>query len=197
MARPKSKEKRDAILAAAAKVFAERGLPAPTSAISHEAGVAEGTLFTYFLSKEDLVNALYRELKLGLAHAMMSSFPRRKSVRARLQHVWNAYVQWGIENPGPCNVLAQIEVSEQLTPESKAAGQAPFLEIETLAQDAMAQHLLKHIPRDLIAAAMQAMALATMKCMLSHPKMAGKYREMGFEVLWAGIAGKGSPDSAR
>jgi len=197
MARPKSKEKRDAILAAAAKVFAERGLSAPTSAISSEAGVAEGTLFTYFESKEDLVNALYRELKLGLADAMMSSFPHKRSVRARLQHVWNAYVQWGIENPGPCSVLAQIEVSEQLTPESKAAGQAPFLEIETLAQDAMAQRILKDIPRDLIAATMQAMALATMKCMQSHPKMAAKYREMGFEVLWAGIAGKESPDSAR
>jgi AcrR family transcriptional regulator len=47
MARAKSEDKRNAILSAATEVFAERGLGAATSAISHEAGVAEGTLFTY------------------------------------------------------------------------------------------------------------------------------------------------------
>ncbi len=49
MARPKSEDKRNAILDAATRVFAERGLTAaPTSEISRRAGVADGTLFTYF-----------------------------------------------------------------------------------------------------------------------------------------------------
>jgi hypothetical protein len=88
VARPKSEDKRNAILDAATRVFAERGLTAaPTSEISKEAGVAEGTLFTYFKTKDDLMNALYREIKLELADAMMSGFPRKKSVRTRLQHV--------------------------------------------------------------------------------------------------------------
>ena len=48
MARPKSEDKRNAILDAATRVFAESGLSAaPTSEISKQAGVAEGTLFTY------------------------------------------------------------------------------------------------------------------------------------------------------
>jgi AcrR family transcriptional regulator len=77
MARPKSEDKRNAILDAATRVFAERGLTAaPTSEISKQAGVAEGTLFTYFKTKDDLMNALYREIKLELADAMMSGFPR-------------------------------------------------------------------------------------------------------------------------
>ena len=43
MARPKSEDKRNAILDAATRVFAERGLTAaPTSEISKQAGVAEG-----------------------------------------------------------------------------------------------------------------------------------------------------------
>ena len=66
MARPKSEDKRNAILDAATRVFAERGLAAaPTSEISRRAGVADGTLFTYFKTKDDLINALYREIKLG------------------------------------------------------------------------------------------------------------------------------------
>ncbi len=63
MSRPKSDDKRIAILEAALRVFAERGnLSAPTSAISKAAGVAEGTLFTYFKSKDDLINELYRDI---------------------------------------------------------------------------------------------------------------------------------------
>src|SRR5438105_815975 len=99
MAKPKSEDRRNAILSAAAQVFAERGMGAPTAAISSVAEVAEGSLFTYFKTKDDLINALYREIKLELGDAMMSDFPRKKSLRHRLEHVWNRYVDWGVANP--------------------------------------------------------------------------------------------------
>src|SRR4030088_3785890 len=98
MGKPKSEDKRNSILLAATQVFAERGLGAPTAAITTAAGIAEGSLFTYFKTKDDLINALYRELKLELADAMMSGFPRKKNVRTRLRHVWDRYLDWGIEN---------------------------------------------------------------------------------------------------
>ncbi len=79
MARPKSEEKRNAILAAATEVFAERGLGAPTAAISAAARVGEGTLFTYFETKEDLLNALYGDIKIGVADVLMAGFPRTTS----------------------------------------------------------------------------------------------------------------------
>ena len=60
MSRPRSEQKRQAILDAAFRVFVERGVAAsPTSAISKAAGVAEGTLFTYFKTKEELMHELY------------------------------------------------------------------------------------------------------------------------------------------
>jgi AcrR family transcriptional regulator len=76
---PKSEDKRNAILDAATRLFAERGLTAaPTSEISKQAGVAEGTLLTYFKTKDDLVNALYRKVKLELADAIMWDSPGRR-----------------------------------------------------------------------------------------------------------------------
>jgi AcrR family transcriptional regulator len=139
VARPKSEDKRNAILDAATRLFAERGFAgAPTSEISKRAGVAEGTLFAYFKSKNDLINVLYREIKLELADAMMSDFPRKKNVRTRLQHVWNRYVEWGIANPEQRKVLAQLQVSEVLTKESRDAGSAPFVENQTMTRDAIA-----------------------------------------------------------
>jgi AcrR family transcriptional regulator len=185
MARPKSEDKRNAILAAAAEVIAERGLGAPTSAISSAAGVAEGTLFTYFKTKDELVNALYREIKLDLADAMMADFPRRSSIRNRMQHVWNRYVDWGVANPQQQKALQQLTVWGGLTEESKLAGVAPFQEIEATAQSAVEQHIFVDRPLPFIAAVMSALADTTMEFMRRDGQRAERYRADGFEMLWA------------
>ena len=49
---------RELIIAAAASVFAERGLDAATAEIAHRAGVGEATLFRRFPSKDDLIDAI-------------------------------------------------------------------------------------------------------------------------------------------
>jgi AcrR family transcriptional regulator len=192
VARPKSEDKRNAILTAATRLFAERGLTAaPTSEISKEAGVAEGTLFTYFKTKDDLINALYREIKLELADAMMSGFPRKKTVRTRLRHVWDRYVNWGIAHPKQRKVLAQLQVSEVLTNESRDAGSAPFVEFQIMIRDAIEQHVLRaDLPSELIAKMLAASAEATIDLIALKPSMANKYRNGGFEIYWSGIARK-------
>jgi AcrR family transcriptional regulator len=188
MAKPKSEDKRNSILSAATQVFAERGLGAPTAAITTAAGIAEGSLFTYFKTKDELINALYRELKLELADAMMSGFPRKQSVRHRMEHVWNRYVQWGVANPGQQKVLKQIQVWGGLTEESKQAGFAPFIEIQKTAEDAVTQKIYRDIPQAFIAAALSALAEMTMEFMVREPERAETYRAVGFEMFWAGIA---------
>jgi len=67
MARPKSDDKRSAIMNAAIRVIADDGLGAATAKIAKEAGVSNGALFTYFRSKGDLLNQLYIELKTEMA----------------------------------------------------------------------------------------------------------------------------------
>ena len=49
---------RERIIAAAAAVFAERGLDAATAEIAHRAGVGEATLFRRFPTKDDLIDAV-------------------------------------------------------------------------------------------------------------------------------------------
>ena len=189
MARPKSEDKRNAVLDAATRVFAERGLAAaPTSEISKRAGIAEGTLFTYFKSKDDLINSLYREIKLELADAMMSDFPRKKNVRTKLQHVWNRYVKWGIANPEQRKVLGQLHVSELLTMESKEAGGAPFVEMHNMIRDAIDVRAFRNdLPAELASKSFGALADATMDLMVQHPAKAKRYRDSGFQMFWAAL----------
>ena len=189
MARPKSEDKRNAILDAAMRLFAERGLTAaPTSEISKQAGIAEGTLFTYFKTKDDLINALYREIKLELADAMMSDFPRKQNLRTRLRHVWDRYVNWGIANPKQRKVLAQLQVSEALTKESKDAGSAPFVEFQIMIRDAIKQRVFRNdVPVELISKSLAALVEAAIDLTVANRSKAKHYRDSGFQMFWAGI----------
>ncbi len=56
MARPKSEDKKQALLEAATAAFAQSGIAASTSAIARSAGVAEGTLFRYFATKDERIS---------------------------------------------------------------------------------------------------------------------------------------------
>ena len=189
MARPKSEDKRNAILDAATRLFAERGLTAaPTSEISKQAGVAEGTLFTYFETKDDLINALYREIKLELADSMMSDFPRKQNIRTKLRHVWDRYLNWGIANAKSRKVLAQLTVSEALTKASRDAGGAPFAEFQIMIREAIKQRVFRNdVPAELVSRSLAALVEATIDLTVSNPSKAKQYRESGFQMFWAGI----------
>jgi AcrR family transcriptional regulator len=190
VARLKSANKRNAILLAATEKVAERGAGATTASIANSAGVSEGTIFTYFETKDELLNEIYREIKLDLADAMMSDFPRRTSVRNRLRHVWNRYVEWGAENPSKHRSLQQIAMWAGLTGDSKAAGSAPFVEIQQMHKEATDGGLLRELPQEFVVATMFALSEMTVGFLQRQPKQAAMYRDTGFEMLWAALVRK-------
>jgi hypothetical protein len=187
--RPKSEDKRNAILSAPSQAFAERGLGAATSAISSVAGVAEGTLFAYFNTKDELVNALYREIKVGTGGCHDVWFSPKEEYPLQT----TTHLGWLCEL-GPCESRPAHGISatagiERLTKESRAAGSAPFVEIETMGRDAIEQRVVRgDVPLEFIGKMLGALAETTMEFMAAHPKVAGKYRSSGFEMFWAGIA---------
>lgn len=94
MPRPKSDHKREAIIAAATRVIVAQGLSAPTAGIAKEAGIANGSLFTYFETKSELFNAVYLELKLEMACAVVDGFRERDDLRKQVFHVWKNWIGW-------------------------------------------------------------------------------------------------------
>src|SRR3569833_3329469 len=89
LARPRSDQKRQAILDAAVELFADRGIGhAPTSAISSAAGVAEGTLFTFFITKDELLYELYRE-KQKENNQKKTEKPKTTETQTQQRFVWD------------------------------------------------------------------------------------------------------------
>jgi AcrR family transcriptional regulator len=184
MARPKSDDRRAALLDAATEIFAERGLGAPTAAIARRAKVSEGSFFTYFKTKDELVNALYRDLRLQVADAVITGFPRRGGVRARLEHIWDGYVTWGAEHHAARKALRLVSMSHVITPEVRAESSVLFAEVDGLEREALAQKLMKRLPPGLSGAVLKALGEMTMDLMAQQPKRAAELRAAGFELLW-------------
>jgi AcrR family transcriptional regulator len=183
MARPRSEDKRNAILDAATNVVAELGIGAPTAKIAKEAGVAEGTLFTYFATKDKLLNQLYLALKLDLRDTMMKKFPSGKNLLERSRHVWNCYVGWGSANPLKRKALSQLAVSDRITDQSKKLGGEAFGEINDMMRELVAGGILRDQPPAFAAAILSAIADVTMDFMALEPVRAKRHTKAGFEAF--------------
>lgn len=188
MARPRSEDKRNAILAAATQVIAEQGVSAPTAKIAQLAGVAEGTLFTYFNTKDELLNQLYLELKAELRDAMLSAYPKNEALKNRVRHTWQTYVDWGLRSPQKRKVLAQLGVSERITEESKSAGMRAFADINAMIKESIANGALRNLPPAFVSAILGSLADTTMEFMARDPRQAKRYVDSGFEAFWNAVA---------
>ncbi|MBM2771570.1 TetR/AcrR family transcriptional regulator [Burkholderia anthina] len=187
MARPRSPDKHDAILAAAARALAEDGASATTARIARLAGVAEGTVFTYFDTKDALLNALYVSLKAGMRDAMMTGYPEHAPAERAMRHAWNGYVSWGVANPDGRRALQQLGVSGRIDDAHRAAGAEGFGAISALlrAQVAAAGGLGADDAHAFCAALFTSIAETAMESIAREPALADAYREAGFRALWA------------
>src|SRR6202035_413491 len=135
MARPRSADKRTAILEAATEVVAVLGVSAPTAKIAKGASVAEGTLFTYFANKDELLNRLYLELKTGLRDAILDGYPSGGSLIDRSRHFWDRYIGWGSAHPLKRRAMRQLAVSDRITEKCKKLVGDAFGEVNDMIRE--------------------------------------------------------------
>jgi AcrR family transcriptional regulator len=184
MARLRSPEKRKAILEAAVEEIATAGLGAATAKIAERAGVATGTLFTYFASKEALLNELYLELKDEVYTRINADFPHRASLEKRARHVWITYLDWAIEFPAKRRASVQLNVSDVLMPETRLKAAQGRALVDTAMAELGERLAARGLPKDFAGAAMSAMQEATMEFIAKAPRQRSILTEQGFAVYW-------------
>jgi AcrR family transcriptional regulator len=187
MARVRSPEKRTAILQAAVHEIAEVGLGAPTAKIARRAGVAAGTLFTYFANKEELLNQLYLELKREVYTRLNANFPHQGSLERRARHIWSSFLDWAIEFPERRKVSLQLNVSDRITPETRMRTAAQRGTIDGTLSELGTRGALRGLPAGFAAATMAALQEATMEFMAKQPKQREELIERAFQVFWRAV----------
>lgn len=188
MARPKSDDRRNAILETATQVIAMHGLAAPTALIAKQAKVSTGSLFTYFPTKRDLLNRLYVDLKAEMAAAALGGLPEEADLRDQFAHMWAGWLEWAVSGPGKRRTLAQLSVSDEISMESREAAHRLMAGIGDLLDRSKANGPMRSAPLGLVATLLNAMADATIDFIAAHPENAAAHRDISFEAAWRMIS---------
>lgn len=173
---------------AATRVIVTQGLSAATATIARGAGISNGSLFTYFKTKADLLNQLYLELKAGMAARALERFPEKGDLRKQAFRVWSNWMDWATSNPEKRRALAQLGVSEEITPATRAAAHKTMAGLTDLMERMRAKGSLRNAPRSFVAAIINSLAETTMDFMIIDPANAKNHCKVGFEALWRVIS---------
>lgn len=188
MARPLSEDKRNAILAAAIENIAALGVGASTAKIAKDASVAEGSLFTYFPNKDELLNQLYLDIKSELRAAITAGYPGNASLKERCEHLWNCSLDWAGANSAKRKTMRQLAISNRITEQSQRAGSEAFRDIIAMLEEGFATGALRQQPTGFIGGIMESLSEMTLDFIARDPKNASAYKKSGFDAFWGAIA---------
>jgi AcrR family transcriptional regulator len=175
-------------MAAAIRVIAAQGLSAPTAAIAKEAGVSNGSLFTYFETKAALLNQLYMELKAEMGAAALDELPAENDIRKQLLHMWSHWLRWATSYPEKRRTLAHLGVSDDITAESHQTASRGLAGIAKLLERSRENGPMRDAPLGFVVALMSALADATIDFMIHDRANADKHAEAAFDAMWRMLA---------
>jgi len=124
-------DKRGAILRAATKVFAEKGyFNSKVADIAKEAGIADGTVYLYFKSKDEILHSLFDRAMAEFIEEGKKELAQLETAEEKLRRI----AQLHLEKLGADREMAivfQVELrgSTKFMEEFSAAGFAEYLDI--------------------------------------------------------------------
>jgi TetR/AcrR family transcriptional regulator, repressor of fatR-cypB operon len=147
MAGRSTEDKQTAIFAATLTLVSERGFHGtPMSQIAKQAGIAVGTIYQYFSSKEELVSALYVDVKRRLTQSTLARYSPNATVGEGFKQIFAHIVRYCVAHPQELSFAEQCENSPLITPEARTEGARVARPIQELFGRAREQGLLKPLP---------------------------------------------------
>ncbi|WP_256359852.1 TetR/AcrR family transcriptional regulator [Neisseria sp. WF04] len=162
-------------------LIAEQGLSASTANIAKQAGVAGGTLFTYFDSKEALFNQAYLSIKADIAAAVSGS--GSGDWQQQMRQWWHAYTDWGLRHPRERAAVRQLESSLLLTQQTRQQAREMFAPMWQILDEAERSGRF-YLPLDFTVPMMEGMAETAIQH-LAAPSLPGQ--QAAFEMMWRAL----------
>ena len=179
--------KREKILKIALRLFVDNGYHGtPTSKIAKESGVATGTLFHYFKTKEDLINSLYISLKAEKAESIKKAIDDDLPVKENLKIFLFHMVQQFLKNKYSFMFFKQYYASPFVTDKTREEGMKEFSMIIGFFEKATEDGILKDVPENLMMDLVNSLLMGICEHFLSNPKKFKdeNYKELVFNLFW-------------
>lgn len=184
-------DKKKAVMDAALKLFTERGFQGTSTAqISKEAGVATGTLFHYFPTKEDLINNLYFEVKGDLSRAMVKDLELQSNFRDTLKKIWDNLVRWGLDNRNEFLFVGQFCNSPYISNFTREEVMKEYVFLHSLVEEGLKEGYIKELPSQLVIAMFyqNSRTLVEVISACGPSCNENKFIDDGFEIVWNGLS---------
>ncbi len=150
--REKDPNKLAAIFKATLKVVLSDGFTGlKMGAVAKEAGIATGTLYVYFESKEELINELYLELKRRSAKRFMMGYDPVAPFMMNFESIWKNYLAGQLESPEAAAFMEQYYRSPYLRQAVKEETDKLLQPIFDLLEQGKRERLIKDMPTPLLA----------------------------------------------
>ncbi|MDB5560620.1 MAG: TetR/AcrR family transcriptional regulator [Hyphomicrobiales bacterium] len=173
---------------AATEAVALLGIAASTSRIAKDAGVAEGTLFVYFASKDELLSQLYLDLKTDLRITLTAGYPSRANVEDRFRHLWIRLIEWRAKNPEKREAMRQLAVYEKITEAKRRAEDETCTDIQGMIEQDLRSGALREQPVAFLARLMEGLADMVFEMTAKDGGRLDEYSRLGWEALWGAIS---------
>ncbi|MBP7726047.1 MAG: TetR/AcrR family transcriptional regulator [Candidatus Bipolaricaulis anaerobius] len=185
---------RERLLHGAEEVFRERGYKAASvSAICRRAGLAQGTFYLYFVSKEEVYVNLVEALQNDLVATLRSSTAPNPDPRAQLIGAYDALLDFISENAGLFQVFREAEFVRPEIPKRFYA--AVCAELISVLEAGIAAGAFRDLDPEVVAYAVLGAVffLAVRYVMWEGRAIPPEARRVGADLIRQGIAGDRSP----
>lgn len=183
-------EKREQIVAAALKLFCQKGFQnTSTAAISKEAGVATGTLFLYFKSKEELINALYSKTKNAMAAHVQQDLPVEAAVETQLRHCWRRAADWALPNPYHYRFSSMFSNSPFISKLTREEAASSFLFMQDIVEKGIREGSITAMDKHLFISLFSGQLHATITFLENQPSSSHQEEvlEQAFRIFIKGV----------
>ncbi len=144
-------DKKSAIFEAALRLFVEHGFHGTaTSLIAKEAGVANGTLFNYFPTKDELVLGLYAAIKQELTEYVRIHTGNAEDIRDFMRSQFLTSLFWALDNPLKFHFIQQFHTSPYSSMPNASVDAEQTAYHTKIIRAGIKQKMLRNLPVDFI-----------------------------------------------
>lgn len=180
-------EKKKAIFESTLRLIKENGFHGtPMSQVAKNAGVACGTIYHYFDSKDALMVELYRYIREQLTDALLAGDNANLPIRDRLFSFWLNHFRFYSQNPDYLFFVEQYVNSPYIVRFPLPYSERFEASVMALIKEGVLQGVFKPFSHDLIGIILHNNVILTSKLFLNSRLMDDDVEKM-FNIIWDGI----------
>jgi AcrR family transcriptional regulator len=180
----KESGKKEDVLNATLALIAEQGFhAAPMSQIAEKANLGVGTIYRYFKNKEELINALYLEIRKRMAVAIISGENTSVPVKGQFIQYLQNLIRYLIIHPAEIQFTQQYENSPYITETTRSEVNKIASPISDLFVRVRNENQLKDLPDSMLMAMFSGASMGLLKMYLQD-KPPEIELDAAIEAIW-------------